>query len=480
MPYCSKCGQKIADDVTFCGNCGQKVGAANANQTENPEMQSATAGDAQSSFQQSAASSETITNEDYHHFIGKNADRYISKFTNFEAGNTTRFKATWHWPAFFVPFPWCLYRKLYLWALLAFFIPVILGFIIIFLTAAFTIGAGGLSDQQSISLLIKRYVVLCYIAQLAINIACGISANYIYYKHARGKIYGIKALPEPQRAAAYTRAGGVHKFIVWIAWILAILFLLGVVGITATQYLRTDNGITATQNSETDNIEMKFVYIPGGCFQMGDTFGDGNSDEKPVHEVCVSEYYMGKYEVTQGQWKEVMGNNPSEYKNCGDSCPVENVSWNDVQEFIRKLNNKSGKNYRLPTEAEWEYAARSGGKREKWAGTSSESSLEDYAWYNDNSGSKTPPVGQKQPNGLGLFDMTGNVVEWCSDWYGDDYYKYSPRDNPSGPSSGSSRVFRGGSWGHDAAYARAALRFRNGPDFRNSILGFRLVLPAGQ
>jgi formylglycine-generating enzyme required for sulfatase activity len=112
---------------------------------------------------------------------------------------------------------------------------------------------------------------------------------------------------------------------------------------------------------------MPFVFVKGGCYQMGDTFGDGKSDEKPVHDVCVSDFYMGKYEVTQGQWKRIMGNNPSSFSGCGDNCPVENVSWKDVQDFISRLNRQSGKRYRLPTEAEWEYAARSGGKREKWA-----------------------------------------------------------------------------------------------------------------
>lgn len=143
------------------------------------------------------------------------------------------------------------------------------------------------------------------------------------------------------------------------------------------------------------------VFVKGGCYQMGDTFGD--ADEKPVHEVCVGDLYMGKYEVTQGQWKAIMGNNPSYFKDCGDNCPVEDVSWDDAQNFIQKLNQKTGKNYRLPTEAEWEYAARSGGKSEKYAGTSSESELTDYTWHDKNAASKakTHPVGQKKPNGIG-------------------------------------------------------------------------------
>ena len=220
---------------------------------------------------------------------------------------------------------------------------------------------------------------------------------------------------------------------------------------------------------------MEFVFVKGGCFQMGDTFGDGSSNEKPVHEVCVDDFYIGKYEVTQGQWKAIMGNNPSRFSDCGDNCPVESASWNDIQDFINKLNQKTGKNYRLPTEAEWEYSARSGGKNEKYAGTSNESELGDYAWYISNSGGKTHPVGTKQPNGLGIYDMSGNVWEWVSDWYDADYYKNSPKDNTKGPSSGSARVLRGGSWSNGAWDTRIALRYWGYPVGWGNHGGFRLV-----
>jgi formylglycine-generating enzyme required for sulfatase activity len=225
---------------------------------------------------------------------------------------------------------------------------------------------------------------------------------------------------------------------------------------------------------------MEMIFVKGGCYRMGDTVGGGEPDEKPVHEVCVNDFYIGKYEVTQRQWQRIMGNNPSRFSNCGDNCPVEQVSWNDTQDFIRKLNSQSGKQYRLPTEAEWEYAARSGGKGEKWAGTSSESSLGDYAWYSANSGGSSHPVGQKQPNGLGLHDMAGNVWEWCQDWYGGSYYSQSPRDNPGGPSSGSDRIYRGGCWRVTARNLRAACRRGDYPGARDSFLGFRLALPPGQ
>lgn len=221
---------------------------------------------------------------------------------------------------------------------------------------------------------------------------------------------------------------------------------------------------------------MEFVFVKGGCFEMGDTFGDGTTDEKPVHEVCVDDFYLGKYEVTQGQWEKVIGNNPSSFR--GRDNPVEQVSWNDVQQFIDRLNNQSSRKYRLPTEAEWEYAARSGGKRDKFSGTSQESELGQYAWYISNSGTQTHPVGQKKPNGLGLHDMSGNVWEWCADWYDGNYYKNSLKNDPTGPSSGIMLVIRGGSWGDSPRGVRAAYRYRDDPAYRNSSSGFRLGLSA--
>jgi formylglycine-generating enzyme required for sulfatase activity len=187
---------------------------------------------------------------------------------------------------------------------------------------------------------------------------------------------------------------------------------------------KVDWSLTAGGGGGTDpTTGMEFVAVPGGCFQMGDTFGDRESDEKPVHQVCVSDFSIGKYEVTQGQWKAVMDSNPSRFSSCGDNCPVESVSWDDAQQFIRRLNKQSSTSYRLPTEAEWEYAARSGGKREKYSGGND---VDAVAWYYGNS-AKTHSVGQKQPNGLGIFDMSGNVWEWCSDWFGG----YSSRIQPA-------------------------------------------------
>jgi len=229
--------------------------------------------------------------------------------------------------------------------------------------------------------------------------------------------------------------------------------------------------------AETDPVTgMELVLVKGGCYPMGDSFGEGDPDERPVHEVCVSDFRIGRHIVTQGQWAKVMGSNPSRFRKGGDH-PVENVSWDDVQRFIRRLNGKTGRKYRLPTEAEWEYAARSGGKDEKYAGTSSDRELKEYAWYYLNSGGSTHLVGGKKPNGLGLHDMTGIVWEWCGDFYGELYYRHSPRMDPKGPPAGFYRVLRGGSWDTDARNARAASRYWSPQEVGNGKRGFRLVLP---
>ena len=225
----------------------------------------------------------------------------------------------------------------------------------------------------------------------------------------------------------------------------------------------------------TDSVTgMEFVLVKGGCFAMGDTFGDGLPDERPVREVCLDDFYLGKYEVTQKQWELVMGSNPSRFK--GGDRPVEQVSWSDVQRFISRLNDQSGQKFRLPTETEWEYAARSSGKREKYAGTSQEIDLGQYAWYFLNSGSQTHAVGEKRRNDLGLYDMNGNVWEWCADWYGENYYQGRPKHNPEGPSTGSNKALRGGSWFNDAGNLRLAYRYAFSPEYRAGTIGFRLAV----
>ena len=221
-------------------------------------------------------------------------------------------------------------------------------------------------------------------------------------------------------------------------------------------------------------VSYDMVWVEGGTFCMGATSEQGLdsvSDEWPVHSVTLSGYYIGKTEVTQALWKAVMGSNPSWFK--GDNLPVENVSWNDCQEFIRKLNDLTGQNFRLPTEAEWEFACRgginSGGYR-----YSGSDYIDDVAWYDDNSRETTHPVAKKLPNELGIYDMSGNVWEWCNDWYG--FYCSGAQINPKGPCDGLNRVYRGGSWGYYGWCCRSSLRNCDSPGYHSVYLGLRLAL----
>ena len=225
-----------------------------------------------------------------------------------------------------------------------------------------------------------------------------------------------------------------------------------------------------------DGISIDMVRVEAGTFTMGATaeMKDPNDDEKPTHRVTLTnDYYIGKYEVTQALWKAVMGNNPSNFK--GDNLPVEKVSWDDCQEFISKLNRITGKTLRLPTEAEWEYAAR-GGNNSRGYQYSGSNNLSDVAWFRGNSGGKPHAVGTKQPNELGIYDMSGNVDEWCQDWYWYGAYSSSSQVNPTGANSGSYRVCRGGSWGCIARICRSSYRYCDTPVSRYTFLGLRLVL----
>ena len=223
-----------------------------------------------------------------------------------------------------------------------------------------------------------------------------------------------------------------------------------------------------------NGVTFELLYVKGGTFTMGCTpeqNGDCNNDEKPTHSVTLDDYYIGKFEVTQDLWTAVMGKNPSNKK--GDNLPVENVSWNDAQDFIRQLNQITGEHFSLPTEAQWEYAAR-GGSKSKGYKFSGGNILGNVAWYADNSGSTPHQVGTKDPNELGLYDMSGNVWEWCYDLYGN--YSSESQNNPTGPTSGSVRVLRGGSWSYFAGLARVSYRLYGQPGSRFSGRGFRLVL----
>lgn len=226
------------------------------------------------------------------------------------------------------------------------------------------------------------------------------------------------------------------------------------------------------QTFTVNGVQFTMVAVEGGTFTMGATSEQGSNaekDEKSAHQVTLSDYYIGQTEVTQALWKAVMGSNPSDYR--GDNLPVEHVSWDDCQVFIQKLNQLTGKQFRLPTEAEWEYAARGGRKSRgyKYAGGNNIGSV---AWYNENSGYEMHPVATKQANELGIYDMSGNVDEWCSDWYGD--YRLSSQSDPQGPSSGFNRVSRGGCCCSNALGCRVSRRNCLIPDDSGNLLGLRL------
>lgn len=232
--------------------------------------------------------------------------------------------------------------------------------------------------------------------------------------------------------------------------------------------VETDSNLTVT----VDGVTFKMIRVEGGSFQMGSN--DGYDREKPIHQVTLGSFSIGETEVTQELWEAVMGSNPSEFK--GSKRPVESVGWNDCQTFISKLNERTGKTFRLPTEAEWEFAARGGNSSNGYIYSGS-NMVDEVAWYYSNSSNTTHNVGTKASNELGIYDMSGNVYEWCQDWESSNYYSSSPENNPTGPSSGSFRVCRGGSWyGEDAIVCRAAYRCSGPPTERNSSIGFRIAL----
>ena len=237
--------------------------------------------------------------------------------------------------------------------------------------------------------------------------------------------------------------------------------------------IRWSSSVTPKQKEILRRLVGNMVKVNGGRFKMGGTSEQGNDvsdDEKPVHEVTLSDYYIGKYEVRQSEWEAVMGNNPSGFK--GADLPVECVSWSDCHKFIQRLNALTGLGFKLPTEAQWEYAAR-GGRLSKGYKYSGSNDLEEVGWYASNSGGCAHPVAQKRPNELGLYDMSGNVWEWCEDWYGG--YRVTSQSDPLGAASGSSRVSRGGSWGGGAGGCRVSIRYDDVPRSCNNCLGFRLV-----
>lgn len=231
-----------------------------------------------------------------------------------------------------------------------------------------------------------------------------------------------------------------------------------------------------------EDIHYEFVYIPSGSFMMGAYHGE--ADERPIHNVMINAFYLGQYVVTQKQWFEVMETKPwqdMKFVKEGNNYPAVNVSWYEVLDMIKKLNKTSGKNYRLPSEAEWEYAC-SAGRKSAYSFRRFKMGLSRSAWYYDNAFKKNEryphQVGLKQPNKWGLFDMLGNVNEWCSDWYAADYYHNSPLMNPQGPSYGEYRVIRGGDWARTAYFLRWSARGYYSPHSKDCCLGFRLAMDA--
>ena len=276
-------------------------------------------------------------------------------------------------------------------------------------------------------------------------------------------------------------------------FILMTLFCVAAILVNGCSILRKNKTVIAA-------IEKQMVFVEGGTFTMGSPAGVGENDERPQHQVILSNYSIGKYPVTQAQWIAVMGTNVRQQRDMtnptlslageGGNYPMYYVSWNDIvgtsgvsifingiryyeNGFIYKLNQLTGKNYRLPTEAEWEYAAR-GGNRSREHTYSNSNTVGNVAWYRENSGGSTQPVGTKASNELGIYDMLGNVWEWCSDWYGS--YTSDAKTNPWGPVLGPDRVLRGGSWGNDAGFCRVTSRGLINPAPRNNYVGFRLVL----
>ncbi len=217
----------------------------------------------------------------------------------------------------------------------------------------------------------------------------------------------------------------------------------------------------------------EMIYVPAGEFMMGSNSGE--EDEKPVHKIILKDFYIGKYEVTQREWTAVMGTNPSDFP--GRNNPVEYVNLNEVQEYLKKLSKLTGHKYRLPTEAEWEYACRAG-SLSKYCFGNNPADLDEYGWHRENSVEGTSSSGQKKPNEWGLYDMHGNVWEWCQDVYGDKYYSRSPQNDPPGPSSGGNRVVRGGGWPSGSGTVRSAYRLFCYYGDRNNYIGFRCVREA--
>ncbi len=289
------------------------------------------------------------------------------------------------------------------------------------------------------------------------------------------KVYEIAQKPKNERQPFYNRLASQFAEGNYFSLELSLKVVGSLVTGLTGEVLEGAQPESKNRLIQVGNVQFEMVHVEGGTFRMGATEeqgGDVWDNEKPVHRVTLSSYLIGKHEVTQALWEEVMGSNPS-YNKQGRDYPVENVSWFDCQEFIEKLNARTGMEFRLPTEAEWEYAAR-GGDRSKGYKYAGSNNLNEAGWYDGNSGNHTHPVGEKKPNELGLYDMSGNVLEWCQDRYGD--YTEESQTNPTGPQSGYSRVLRGGGLWTYSGYCRVSSRYDRDPGYGYDFYGLRLVL----
>ena len=290
------------------------------------------------------------------------------------------------------------------------------------------------------------------------------------------KVYEIAQKPKNERKPFYNRLASQFAEGNYFSLELSLKVVGSLVTGLTGEVLEGAQPESRNRLIQVGNVQFEMVHVEGGTFRMGATEEQGEDaydDENPVHRVTLSSYLIGKHEVTQALWEEVMGSNPSYNKQGGD-YPVEHVSWDDCQEFIGKLNARTGMQFRLPTEAEWEYSAR-GGNRSKGYKYAGSNNLDEVGWYGDNSDEHTHPVGRKKPNELGLYDMSGNVVEWCQDWYGD--YTEESQTNPTGPQSGGDRVLRGGGDWRAARFCRVSYRdCSDFPGYWNFNFGLRLVL----
>ena len=295
---------------------------------------------------------------------------------------------------------------------------------------------------------------------------------------------GAKIAPPPahssRRAEDAARRKKSRLFFALVMGVIGLLIVVALIALSRGNHGRFTEVVEGTKTVELGGgVSLELVGIPPGEFVMGSPSSEAHryDNEGPQHRVQITQgFWMGKYEVTQAQWQSVMGNNPRWFTGDG-KLPVEQVSWDDCQEFVKKLSQRVGGTFRLPTEAEWEYACRAGSSTAYCFGDD-ESRLGDYAWYDENSGNETHPVGQKKPNAWGLYDMHGNVYEWCGDWFGD--YPSGAVTDPTGPSSGSRRVVRGGGWNGGPWICRSADRIRSSPVYRYDLHGFRVALPAVQ